>query len=439
MSPLRPFHGKEFLGAKQMTYGGPEVSMDPMLDRSQQSPDLKNFKEPSHLGDSVMFDGGSPTAKKSARSPNKGSKAYQKQQVARLSMPKGMIAQTPTSVFNEDSFGNSVGPGAYDAARSIDYTKPRHDSPDMSRHTERPSAGRKDTVSPDKYRPNKDVVLNTSPSWTMGGKHPTKAPETDGSGPGAYDPLMSSTISGPKMVPPREQAQKRPKSSFVARGRATTKSSKAPSKAGHRTNKPSIALPELETYAEPSRFGDSAKGMAFGAPKQSTSTNKRTRRSSGLASTTSRRPAPESASGLTNMVFEEDQGPGQYDQEEMSKNRSSKVVKATKSGNVQKSPSPRKQLKTPVSKAKKSVTKAPSEFSTSTYKKKQTVYRAPSATMGTLERPDINKNTAGSGGLGPGAYATTKNFGDNVRGHSFGRPSPERPKYDNRDYNIESG
>ena len=58
--------------------------------------------------------------------------------------------------------------------------------------------------------------------------------------------------------------------------------------------------------------------------------------------------------------------------------------------------------------------------------------------MAKTGRPDLNKRVqTGTGDLGPGAYGGGKEFGKDVRGHSFGKPKPEKPIVDPRDYGYE--
>ena len=42
-----------------------------------------------------------------------------------------------------------------------------------------------------------------------------------------------------------------------------------------------------------------------------------------------------------------------------------------------------------------------------------------------------------TGDLGPGAYATSNEFGTNVKGLGFGKPKPEKKIVDNRDYGYD--
>ena len=39
---------------------------------------------------------------------------------------------------------------------------------------------------------------------------------------------------------------------------------------------------------------------------------------------------------------------------------------------------------------------------------------------------------------GPGHYKTTKNFGEGVKGHGFGKPKAEKVQLDDRDYNLDT-
>lgn len=58
--------------------------------------------------------------------------------------------------------------------------------------------------------------------------------------------------------------------------------------------------------------------------------------------------------------------------------------------------------------------------------------------MSKTGRPDLNKRVqTGTGDLGPGAYNDGKEFGKDVRGHAFGKPKPEKPVVDARDYGYE--
>ena len=58
--------------------------------------------------------------------------------------------------------------------------------------------------------------------------------------------------------------------------------------------------------------------------------------------------------------------------------------------------------------------------------------------MSKTGRPDLNKRVqTGTGDLGPGAYDDGKKFGKDVRGHAFGKPKPEKPVVDARDYGYE--
>ena len=70
----------------------------------------------------------------------------------------------------QSGFGQQeLGPGTYDVERSLDFTKrSREQSPDMSKQTDRVDSERKDTVSPDSYKPNKEFVLTQSPKYTIG-------------------------------------------------------------------------------------------------------------------------------------------------------------------------------------------------------------------------------------------------------------------------------
>ena len=77
---------------------------------------------------------------------------------------------------------------------------------------------------------------------------------------------------------------------------------------------------ELDTYSNPPRFGDQAKGLAFGAPKSSQaslSTKHKTERKSVMNSHSKTTLTPlanneidEGMSMMTNVVFQEESGPG---------------------------------------------------------------------------------------------------------------------------------
>lgn len=64
---------------------------------------------------------------------------------------------------------------------------------------------------------------------------------------------------------------------------------------------------------------------------------------------------------------------------------------------------------------------------------KQTRPKSPTAKITkTGKRPELFENVGN--GLGPGQYETYKEFGKEVKGYGFGKPSPEKKTVDNRDY-----
>ena len=64
--------------------------------------------------------------------------------------------------------------------------------------------------------------------------------------------------------------------------------------------------------------------------------------------------------------------------------------------------------------------------------------RTKSALLSRTERPDINRRSmaAETGDLGPGAYDGGKEFGKDVIGYSWGKPKPDKKKFDARDYDY---
>ena len=148
---------------------------------------------------------------------------------------------------------------------------------------------------------------------------------------------------------------------------------------------------------------------------------------------------------MTQVVFEEEAGPD-IQEEQVSKIRDVTRDKATKSAKpaLSAQASPKKvQLKSNFNgkTSKKRVPQTgmgPGQYNPESAQK-QTHARSRTALIGTKTgRPDINKRVQpGTGDLGPGAYDDGKDFGKNVRGHSFGKPKPEAPVYDDRDYGTE--
>lgn len=67
-----------------------------------------------------------------------------------------------------------MGPGTLDVERGLDYVKKsREGSPNLGlQRTERQSPAKEDSLSPDRYEPNKEVTLYQSPKWTIGVRRP---------------------------------------------------------------------------------------------------------------------------------------------------------------------------------------------------------------------------------------------------------------------------
>ena len=204
--------------------------------------------------------------------------------------------------------GDPIGPGSYDIEKSLEMTKPRHPSPDIGRTTDRQSQAREDSISPDQYDPKKEFVLNQSPSWTIGVRRPSQLQaegDTD-MGPGAYDANQSQHVPGPSFGKPRPEELRggsslkaRPKSTLTHGGRARN-SKNAPNKRNRFND-------EIDSYKDPPKFGESARSMAFGPPRDgSKMKSQKTKKTSVTASQTHQ---VSKMSMMSQVVFEQVDGP----------------------------------------------------------------------------------------------------------------------------------
>ena len=114
-------------------------------------------------------------------------------------------------------------------------------------------------MSPDQYHPNKASTMYSSPKYSIGQKRPQgqnfEDDEFCNMEQGRYE--STSKVATHQF---KSANQPRPNSTLAPRGR--TKNMK------NSTAKKQPFAYELDSYNEPQKFGNSAKGLQFGAPKR---------------------------------------------------------------------------------------------------------------------------------------------------------------------------